>query len=93
MAIASRHSHQRVLSDEPVVIYTDDGGSGMLAACQARFTSPDYEVLCDARHTVWVKRTDGTRSFGLPPWALRRHSLDEVLDGLEKKLTLPVGAR
>jgi hypothetical protein len=47
-------------------------------------------VKCDARHTVWVKRTDGSRSVGLPPWALRRQSLEEALESIETKLAVPV---
>jgi hypothetical protein len=79
---------------EPEVVYTDDGGSGLLDACKTRFASADYEVKCDARHTVWVKRADGTRSVGLPPWLLRRQSLDEVLERVETKLgILPVPER
>lgn len=76
---------------EPDVVFTDDGGSGLFAACKSRFASPDYEVECDARHTVWVKRVDGTRSFGLAPWLVRQHSVNEVLERTETKLRLPVG--
>lgn len=74
---------------EPLV-YTDDGGSGLLKACKRRFAPPDYVVGCDVRHTVWVKRADGTRSFGLSPWLLGRQSMDELLEQLETRLALPV---
>lgn len=73
-------------SSEPPVVYTDDGGSGLLAACRDRFAPPRYEVACDARHTVWIKCTVGDRSFGLAPWLLRKHSMDEVLQSAEAKL-------
>ena len=86
-------SQRATSTAEPVVVYTDDGGSGLLEACRARFAPPEFTVECDARHTVWVKRSDGSRSFGLPPWLLRQHSLDEVLEGVEAKLEVPVGER
>jgi hypothetical protein len=62
----------------------------LLEACEARFPALTYEVSCDARHTVWVRRSDGTRSVGLSPWLLREHSLDEVLAGVDAKLDAPV---
>ena len=71
---------------DPPVVYTDDGGSGLLVACQERFPEPDYVVTCDARHAVWVKRADGTRSFGLSPWLLRTQTMDEVLAMAAEKL-------
>ena len=67
-------------------VVCDDGGSGLLKACQSRFASRDCEISCDARHTVWVKRSDGSLSVGLPPWQLSRHSVDELLEGVEEKL-------
>ena len=73
-------------SDEPPIVYTDDGGSGLLVACKDRFAPPNYEVACDARHTVWVKCVADSRSFGLSPWLLRTQSMDEILDGAERKL-------
>jgi hypothetical protein len=82
----STHSNMATPSDAPVIVYTDDGGSGLLVACRTRFSPPDYEVECDARHTVWVKRADGTHSIGLPPWLLRRQSMDEVLTRVHTKL-------
>ncbi|MDP2181321.1 MAG: hypothetical protein Q8K99_01965 [Actinomycetota bacterium] len=78
-------------STEPQIVYTDDGGSGLLEACRSRFAPPEYEVACDARHTVWVKCTVGARSFGLAPWLLREHSMDEVLKSAEAKLGVPCG--
>jgi hypothetical protein len=77
-------------SDEPVVILTDDGGSGLYEGCRERFSPPEFEVTCDARHTVWVKRTDGSRSVGLPPWVLRQQTWEEALQTIEKKLEVPV---
>ena len=91
--IMRKSSRQFHPSDEPEIVYTDDGGSGLLEACQNRFGLPDYEVKCDARHTVWVKRADGSRSVGLPPWELRRHSVVEVLERVQTRLALPVGSR
>jgi hypothetical protein len=85
---SSRQSHPPVSMPEPDIVLTDDGGSGLLEACKTRFASPDYVVECDARHTVWVKRTDSTRSFGLPPWLLRQHSMNQVLERVEDKLRL-----
>jgi acetylornithine/succinyldiaminopimelate/putrescine aminotransferase len=90
MRTTSRKFRQLAQSDEPPVVYTDDGGSGLLAACQARFGSPDFEVKCDARHTVWVKRADGSRSVGLPPWILRQQSMNEVLERMEEKLGVAI---
>lgn len=69
---------------------TDDGGSGLYEACMAHFPRPDFTVECDARHTVWVKRIDGSRSYGLPPWSLRRNTLDEVMERVQGKLETPV---
>ena len=81
----SRHL-QPVDPDAPVIILTDDGGSGLFEACKARFAPPEFLVECDGRHTVWVKRADGTRSFGCPPWLLRQRSVLEVLASVEAKL-------
>jgi hypothetical protein len=77
-------------SIEPVAILTDDGGSGLFEGCCERFAAPEFEVTCDERHTVWVKRSDGTRSYGVPPWVLRQQSWDEVLGSIEAKLAAPV---
>lgn len=85
----SRHLHPVDPDAEPIV-YTDDGGSGLLEACKARFEAPEFIVECDSRHTVWVKRADGSRSFGCPPWLLRQRSVEEVLETVEVKLRLPV---
>jgi len=74
-------------------IQTDDGGSGLLDACRTRFASRDYEIECDTRHTVWVKRSDGRRSVGLPPWSLRQRTVSQVLEQVAEKLALPVGER
>jgi hypothetical protein len=93
MRVSSRRSRSLTPNAEQDVDPTDDAGSGLFEACKARFAPSDYEVACDARHTVWVKRTDGMRSFGLPPWALRQHSLDELLEDVEKKLDLPAVTR
>ena len=89
MRRSSSTFNRSVLDAEPHVVLTDDGGSGLLAACKARFRSPDFVVECDARRTVWVKRTDGTRSFGLAPWLVRQHSIDAVLERAELKLGAP----
>lgn len=58
----------------------------LLEACRVRFGEPEYEVHCDDRRTVWVKRADGTRSIGLQPWLMRQHPLDDVLEHAEDKL-------
>lgn len=88
----SSHSRRQAPSTESVVEY-DDGGSGLLEACRARFGSCGCKIACDATHTVWVKSADGTRSVGLPPWQLRRYSLDELLEDVEKKLGVALHAR
>lgn len=90
---SSRRFRPVVVSPEEEVVFTDDGGSGLLEACKSRFASPEFVVECDARHTVWVKRADGSQSFGLPPWLLRQRSIEEVLEGVEAKLALPVVRR
>jgi hypothetical protein len=88
----SNHFRSRQPKPESeIVIYTDDGGSGLLEACKTRFAAPEYEVACDARHTVWVKRTDDQRSFGLAPWQLRARSMEEVLGHAEEKLRVLSG--
>lgn len=89
MRRSSRQFNRLISSDKPEVP-TDDGGSGLLEACKERFAPPEYEVECDPRHTVWVKRTDGTRSFGMPPWLLRQNTVAEILSRAEDKLGTPV---
>jgi len=88
----SKQSRGAADPDAEVIVY-DDGGSGLLLACQERFASFDCVIECDARHTVWIKRADGTKSVGLAPWQLNRRSLDEVLDGVETRLGLVVRSR
>lgn len=73
-------------NDAPDETLTDDGGSGLFDACKSRFAPPEFDVECDARHTVWVRRSDGVRSVGLPPWQIGRHSVDEILERTAKKL-------
>jgi len=90
MLKSTRYASSSETITEPVVVLTDDGGSGMYEICKAHFKAPDYTVECDARHTVWVRRADGTRSFGLSPWALRRNTLQQVLAQVESKLATPV---
>ena len=58
----------------------------LLAAAQERFPAPEFDVSCDDRHTVWVKRADGRRSVGLSQWGLRRSTLEEMLDDAAAKL-------
>lgn len=58
----------------------------LLKAAEERFPLPDFEVSCDDRHTVWVKRSDGQRSVGLSQWGLRRYSLEQMLDDAQEKL-------
>lgn len=91
MYLSSRRLHGQSSNVEPPVVFTDDGGSGLLEACKTRFASGDYRVSCDARHTVWVKRADGALSVGLSPWLIRRHSMAELLEGVERKLEVPCG--
>jgi hypothetical protein len=93
--VTVRHASRKLQAlhsdSEPEVILTDDGGSGLYEACASRFSAPEFLVKCDSRHTVWVRRSDGTRSIGVPPWVLRQQELEEVLAGIEGKLELPVG--
>jgi len=91
MRTSSKESRPSESSSDSDAIRTDDGGSGLLEACRARFASPDYQVECDARHTVWVKRADGTRSYGLSPWTVREHSMNELLERVETQLGPPTG--
>ena len=77
-----RKATPEVASD---VVY-DDGGSGLLAACESRFGSSDFEISCDAKHSVWVKHKGSGRSVGLSPWLLNRRTMDEVLETVETKL-------
>lgn len=81
--------HPVPAADAEVIVY-DDGGSGLFAACVERFESSDCLIECDARHTVWVKRADGTRSVGLAPWQLSRNKLEDVLENVSKRLSLGV---
>jgi hypothetical protein len=93
MRKSSWQGHLFTPGTEPDVVRTDDGGSGLFEACKTRFAPPEYEVKCDPIHTVWVKRADGGRSVGLPPWLLRQHSLDEVLERVETRIGLPIVER
>lgn len=89
MRRSSRQFNRLISSDKPEVP-TDDGGSGLLEACKERFAPPEWTVECDSRHTVWVKRADGTRSFGMPPWLLRQNTITEILARAEEKLGAPI---
>ncbi len=93
MRMSSKPSRGTPAEPDADVVLTDDGGSGLFEACSHRFPAPDYKVACDASHTVWVKRTDGSRSIGLPPWLLNRRSVDEALDNVAAKLEAGVGPR
>jgi hypothetical protein len=86
----SRRLRQTAQDTEPQFDPTDDGGSGLYEVCRNHFDASEYMVTCDERHTVWVKRTDGARSIGLPPWILRQQSLAETLERTEAKLTVQV---
>lgn len=74
-------------ADEPVIVY-DDGGSGIEAACIQRFEALGCTIYCDATHTVWVKRADGTKSFGLQRWMAERHTMEDMLDDVAVRLDL-----
>lgn len=65
----------------------DDGGTGLLEAARQRFEPRGCEIFCDRRHTVWVKSADGRLSLGLPQWRVDRSSVDELLDGVEERLS------
>lgn len=58
----------------------------MLAACQDRFESPEFDVTCDKSGTVWVKDVTSGKSFGMQPWQLASHSVDECLERATEKL-------
>jgi len=93
MQRSSRHQRRSDTTAEVDAVQYDDGGSGLLAACQDRFASSGYEIACDASHTVWVRRADRTRSVGLAAWLLNRYSMEELLDSVEARLGLTAGAR
>ncbi|HAL29369.1 MAG TPA: hypothetical protein DCP20_01445 [Coriobacteriia bacterium] len=75
-------------ADLEAPIEYDDGGSGILEACRSRFGSAGCSISCDASHTVWVKRPDGSKSVGLPQWMASRYSMDKLLADVEVKLGL-----
>lgn len=86
------HSFRRMQTaqsqaDQPVVIY-DDGGSGIEAARTKRFAAYGCTASCDATHTVWVKRADGTKSVGLQRWMAEPNSMDGLLDNVATRLGL-----
>jgi hypothetical protein len=93
MYLSSQRRREASSNLESPVVFTDDGGSGLLEACKARFGPADFQVTCDARHTVWVKRTAGSRHVGLSPWLLSRHSMEELLEGVERRLDAPAARR
>jgi len=80
--------HNAKTAEVEAAIEYDDGGSGILEACRDRFASAGCSISCDASHTVWVKRPDGTKSVGLPQWMTSRYSMDKLLDDVEAKLGL-----
>jgi hypothetical protein len=83
-------THSTAKRPEPVPETTPAGAQApwerLLEAASDRFPEPEYLVTCDDRHTIWVKRADGTRSVGLSQWLLRRSELEEILQGAEKRL-------
>jgi hypothetical protein len=81
-----RYPKPKLSDPDAIAVVYDDGGSGLLDACRTRFAPFDCEVSCDERHTVWVKRANGSLSVGLPPWMLNRSSIDELLEGVTVKL-------
>lgn len=89
----TRQSEPLPPSSEQSAPLTDDGGSGLFDACKSRFAPPEFEVECDARHAVWVRRSDGVRSVGLPSWQVSRYSVDEILERTASKLSLPGATR
>jgi len=86
MRSPSKRSVPTAPNGEVEVVVYDDGGSGLFEACRNRFESYDCEISCDARHTVWIKRPDGTLSVGLSRWMLNRQTMDELLDDVGARL-------
>lgn len=72
--------------DAPEVVY-DDGGSGLYQACLDRFAALGCEIVCDAAHTVWVKRSGTGHSIGLARWMVERKPMDKLLDGVAERLS------
>jgi len=86
MPWSSKGSTSSAPACESAAAVFDDGGSGLLEACRSRFESSGCEISCDARHTVWIKRADGSLSVGLSPWQPSRHSTEEILAGVAARL-------
>ena len=86
------YRHSKTSAEVDAVLH-DDGGSGLLEACRDRFAASGCDITCDARHSVWVRRADGTRSVGLAGWLLNRYSMEELLDSVEERLGLTASAR
>ncbi|MGV8082757.1 MAG: hypothetical protein AB2L09_03850 [Coriobacteriia bacterium] len=74
--------------EEPCPADRDEAWHMLFEACQERFRAPEYEVECDARHAVWVRRADRRRSFGVQAWSLRKYTLEELLERIESKLDI-----
>jgi len=83
-----RRADSASTADGIAAVQYDDGGSGILKACKKRFDSTEFDITCDAKHTVWIKHRSSARSVGLSGWLLQRSSMDELLDGVEAKLGL-----
>ena len=89
MSKSTTWSHRFGSRIDPGPVEMDGAVQELFQACEARFPAPDYEVECDDRHTIWIRYTRGSRSIGLQTWLLRRHSMGELLEGVEAKLEAP----
>ena len=86
MPWTSKNSRPADSVDAADVVVCDDGGSGLFEAASNRFAPAGCEIVCDIRHTVWVKRADRGLSVGLSPWMVERQSVDELLDRVGERL-------
>lgn len=71
--------------DVPEVVY-DDGGTGLYQAAADRFAALGCEIVCDAAHTVWVKRPGTGHSVGMARWMVERKPMDKLLDSVAERL-------
>lgn len=78
-----KQSPQSEESGQPVY---DDGGSGLLEACATRFAGTDWELRCDANHSVWIESADSSYSVGIAQWMIDRRPLEKILDYVEAKM-------
>ncbi|NTU72485.1 MAG: hypothetical protein HGB10_11795 [Coriobacteriia bacterium] len=72
-------------SEQPEVVY-DDGGTGLFDECMKRFAKMGWTIRCDAQHSVWVEKADGSYSVGVARGEVEQRGVDAALQKIETKM-------